>query len=256
MVYIHIMYTVGQLSKIAGITIRALRYYDKLGILKPSSIGGNGYRYYDDQNLIILQEIMLYRELDLSLEQIKNILGSRDFEVLPALLNHKENILNRIDRLNILVGTIDQTISHLKGEINMNKNQLFSGFSEEEQERYAAEAENLYDKETVRQSNRKWKSYSDQEKKRILDEGKAIYKEMVNEITAGPASSKVQALVERWRQHMNYFWTPDLDQLVGLAALYNDDPRFKANYDLMHPELASFMLKAVTYYVEKQKSTI
>lgn len=203
---------------------------------------------------MILQEIMLYRELDLSLGDIKKIITSEGFEVLPALQSHKRNILNRIERLNILLGTIDQTLSHINGEITMSRNQLFSGFSEEEQSRYAAEAENLYDKETVRSSNRKWQSYSEKEKKNILDEGNIIYEEMVLEIQAGPESSKVQSLIERWRQHMNYFWMPDLDQLIGLAALYNDDPQFKSKYDQLHPKLASFMLKAVTYYVEKQKS--
>ena len=87
----------------------------------------------------------------------------------------------------------------------------------------------------------------------ILAEGKQIYVEMIAAMPKGADSPEVQALVERWRKHMDYFWTPDLDQLLGLAEMYNSDERFKANYDQMHPKLAEFMLEAVKVYVEGKK---
>ena len=65
----------------------------------------------------------------------------------------------------------------------------------------------------------------------------------------GASSPEVQAVVERWRKHMDHFWTPSLEQLIALAGGYNDDPRFKANFDKMHPALAEFMREAVTVYV-------
>ena len=70
----------------------------------------------------------------------------------------------------------------------------------------------------------------------------------------GAASAEVQAIVGRWRKHMDYFWTPNLDQLNGLADLYNDDPRFKANYDKVDPRLAVFMREAVREYVRREKA--
>ena len=135
----------------------------------------------------------------------------------------------------------------------MNDKGLFAGFSEEEQEMYAAEAEQSYDAETVRESNRKWKAYSAAKKAAIMEEGKAIYTDMIAAMPKGAASRDVQAIVERWRKHMDYFWTPTLDQLLALANGYNEDLRFKANFDKMHPELAAFMREAVTAYVENQK---
>ena len=135
----------------------------------------------------------------------------------------------------------------------MSSKHIFSGFSEEQQEKYAIEAEKKYDPETVRASNRKWKSYSADEKKRILDEGRQVYVEMIAAMPKGPGSAEAQALVERWRKHMDYFWTPNLEQLLGLANGYNDDPRFKANFDKMNPKLAEFMLEAVKVYVAKRK---
>ena len=86
-----------------------------------------------------------------------------------------------------------------------------------------------------------------------MAEGKAIYMDMIAAMPKGAANKDVQAIVERWRRHMDYFWTPDLDHLLALANGYNDEPRFKANFDKMHPQLAEFMLEAVGIYVTNQK---
>jgi len=111
----------------------------------------------------------------------------------------------------------------------------------------------MYDPETVRASNKKWKGYSSEQKQNILDEGRQVYLDMLAVMPKGPASTEAQAIVERWRAHMDYFWTPNLEQLLGLANGYNDDPRFKANFDELHPDLAQFMKQAVEAYVAKHK---
>ena len=132
----------------------------------------------------------------------------------------------------------------------MDKANIFSGFTQEEEEFYTAEAEKLYDPETVRESSRKWKSYGSAGQKKILDEGKQIYLDMVSAMPLGPDSKEVQSLVGLWRRHMSYFWTPAVDQLVPLAEHYSADPRFKANFDAIHPKLAEFMGRAVKIYVK------
>jgi MerR family transcriptional regulator, thiopeptide resistance regulator len=253
MVYHVAMFTVKQLSKLAGVTPRTLHHYDAIGLLKPTRVGENGYRYYGDKSLLRLQQILLYRELDLPLDDIKKIVGRRDFDVLGALQSHKDALQNQITRLNRLLVTVDNTIQHLKGDKPMSDKGLFEGFSEEQQEKYALEAEQLYDPETVRESNRKWKAYSAAKKEAVLAEGKAVYVDMIAAMPKGADSAEVQAIVERWRKHMDYFWTPNLDQLLSLAEGYNNDPRFKANFDKMHPQLAGFMLEAVKVYVAKRK---
>ena len=135
----------------------------------------------------------------------------------------------------------------------MSPKGLFEGFSEEQQEEYARQAERIYDPETVRASNRKWKSYSPEQKKAILNEGRQIYLDMIAAMPKGAGSTEVQAIVERWRKHMDHFWTPDLDQLLGLASMYGSSPDFRANFDQMHPELADFMRRAVEIYVQNQE---
>ena len=246
------MLTVKQLSKLAGVTPRTLHHYDEIGLLKPARVGDNGYRYYGEESVLRLQQILFYRELGIPLEDIKKIMGRRDFDVMGALRSHKEALQKQVTRLNRLINTVDNTINHLKGNTIMSEKGLFEGFSEEEQEQYAAEAEELYG-ESVRESNRKWKAYPAAKKEAIMAEGKAVYSDMIAAMPKGAASQDAQVIVERWHRHLEYFWTPSLDQLLALANGYNDDPRFKANFDKMHPQLAEFMREAVKTYVANHK---
>jgi hypothetical protein len=130
---------------------------------------------------------------------------------------------------------------------------LFGSIDEQQMAAYADEAQQQYDAKTVKDSQRKWRSYSEQQKQAILDDGNQIYTEIVAVMAFGPESPKVQAVISRWRHHMAYFWTPRLDQLQGLADTYVQDPRFKANFDAFHPELAAFMGKAVSVYVRRHR---
>jgi DNA-binding transcriptional MerR regulator len=247
------MYTVKQLSTLAGVSARTLHYYDEIGLLKPESVGTNGYRYYGDDSLLRLQQILFYRELDLPLEDIKKIMGRRDFDILSALESHRKALRQRAERTERLIQTVDDTILHLKGKKEMSKKQLFEAFSEEQQEEYARQAEQMYDPAIVRASNKKWKAYSAAEKQNILDEGNKIYTDLLAAMPKGADSPDVQACVERWRRHMDYFWTPNLDQLLGLAEMYNTSPEFKANFDKIDPRLAEFMREAVKIYVKSKK---
>jgi MerR family transcriptional regulator, thiopeptide resistance regulator len=246
------MYTVKQLSKMAGVTARTLHYYDEIGLLKPGRIGENGYRYYSDESLLQLQQILLYREMDLPLDQIKHILQTRDFDLIHSLETHRYELKRKIIHLEELIATVDHTIEHLKGNKNMEPQKLFSGFSEEQQAEYEKEAMNLYDPKTVKESNQRWRKYSAEKKQQILDEGNLVYEAFLKAMPAGPASSEAQECVARWRSHIENFWSPRDEQLLGLADLYNDDPRFKKNYDRLDPNLAAFVREAVKVYVGRR----
>jgi len=246
------MFTVKQLSKMAGITPRTLHYYDEVNLLKPTTIGGNGYRYYDQNALLRLQQILLYREMDMPLEQIKAIMEREDFHVVDALVKHRIELKKQIERLQRLEATVDNTILHLKGKKEMSEPQFFTGFTDKQQEEYENEAMLKFDPEIVKDSNARWKRYSTEEKQRIGNEGNAIYADFVKAIPQGPSSPEAQDCVERWRSHMNYFWTPDLQQLLEIANGYVSDPRFKTNFDKIHPNLGMFIQEAVTVYAAKK----
>jgi DNA-binding transcriptional MerR regulator len=247
------MFTVKQLSKIAGITPRTLHYYDEIGLLKPARVGENGYRYYADESLLRLQQILFYRELDIPLENIKRIMGHPDFDLADALERHKAQLYKRIDHLERLVRTVEDTLEHLKGERTMSQKQLFEAFSDEQQAEYEKEAMEMYDPAIVKASIERYKKYTPAEKKRIQAEGNAVYLALLEAMPKGPESPEAQAAVEGWRRHMDYFWTPNGDQLLALAEGYNDDPRFKATFDKIDPNLAGFIREAVKVYVSGMK---
>lgn len=247
------MYTVKDLARLAGITPRTLHYYDEIGLLKPSQMGDNGYRYYGEESLLRLQQILLYRQLELPLDEIKKLMGRHDFDILKALEAHKLALKKKQAQLQEVETTVDKTIEYLKGKQKMDNKQLFIGLSKEQEEAYAKEAEQMYDPEIVRASNKRWQGYSEEKKAQVLKEAGKIYEDMAAAIPQGPASAAAQACVERWRKNMDNFWTPNLDQLQGLADLYNQDERFKANFDKVDVRLAEFFREAVKIYVAEQK---
>jgi len=237
----------------AGVTPRTLHYYDQIGLLEPTRIGDNGYRYYGEEALLRLQQVLLYRQLDMPLAQIQEILADSDFDVQGALQSHKEQLHRRIQQLERLVQTVDHTMLYLKGKMEMSGKQLFEAFSEQQQVEYEKEAMQMYDPEVVKASNAKWRSYTAEEKQRIGEEGNAAYQALLEAMPEGPASPAAQKGVELWRKHMDHFWTPDDELLLGLADLYNDDPRFKANFDKIDPGLAAFVREAVDVYVSNRR---
>lgn len=246
------VYTVKQLSDLAGVSVRTLHYYDEIGLLKPAQVGANGYRYYDEAAVFRLQQIMFYRELDIALEQIRDILDDQQFDLIAALRAHRQALEARARRLHDLIRTVDSTIMHVAGEVTMTKKRLFEAFSPQKQKQYEREARLQYGPELVNESIRRWNSYTPAQQQAIRDEGNRIYGEIADAIDAGkPAhSDDVQALMVRWHNHIRYFYEPTLDILRGLGDLYNDNPDFAANFRKMHPDLASYMREAVVQYVD------
>ena len=246
------MYAVKQLSDLAGVSVRTLHYYDEIDLLKPSAVSENGYRHYDEAAVLKLQQILFYREMGLGLLQIKDLLDSPNFDLVTALQSHREELQARIERLQALIHTVDSTILHLVGEIDMSKKQLFAGFSEEKQKQYEAEIANdpRYDQNKVKESQRNWKSYSTAQKEQIKAEGGAIYTDLIAVIDKGAASPEVQAIMARWHQHLRYFYEPTPEILRGLGQMYNQHPDFIANFQQMHPDLPAFLEQAVTHYCE------
>ena len=246
------MYAVKQLSDLAGVSVRTLHYYDEIDLLKPSAVSENGYRHYDEAAVLKLQQILFYREMGLGLLQIKDLLDSPNFDLVTALQSHREELQARIERLQALIHTVDSTILHLVGEIDMSKKQLFAGFSEEKQKQYEAEIANdpRDDQNKVKESQRNWKSYSTAQKEQIKAEGGAIYTDLIAVIDKGAASPEVQAIMARWHQHLRYFYEPTPEILRGLGQMYNQHPDFIANFQQMHPDLPAFLEQAVTHYCE------
>ena len=122
-------YTVKQLARISGVTVRTLHFYDEMALLKPAYTKANGYRFYQEPQLLMLQQILFYRELGFELKRISEILSQRKFEKLAALKSHRQVLEKNVTRTRTLIETIDKTIGHLKGGKRMKSEDLFKGFS-------------------------------------------------------------------------------------------------------------------------------
>jgi DNA-binding transcriptional MerR regulator len=247
-------YTVKQLAQIAGVSARTLHYYDEINLLKPDRHPGNGYRLYTWEAALRLQQILFLRELGLALEDIRLVLEQPGFDLLDALEQHRKALLERQERLGQLIHTVERTILHLKGNVEMESNELFQGFSEEEQEKYAEEARQRWGKDNVDESMRRWGSYSKEKQQAVLSEGGRIYQDIIALFDHRPDSPEVQACVARWHQNLRNFYEPTPEILRGLGDLYNDDPQFNATFVKMHPDLAPFMREAIRAYVDHMKT--
>lgn len=122
-------YTVKQVAALSGISVRALHFYDETDLLKPAYTGANGYRFYEEPQLLTLQQILFYRELGIELRQIRRLLGRPEFERVDALRSHRDALQERLARTRRLLETIDRTIDHLEGRAMMKDEQIFAGFT-------------------------------------------------------------------------------------------------------------------------------
>ena len=247
-------YTVKELSEIAGVSRRTLHYYDEIGLLKPTKVGRNRYRYYHEEALLRLQQILFFREMDFSLDDINEMMKRPDFNRLEMMKKHRTAIQKRVQRLTKLIQTLDQTILHLNGEINMTAKDLFTGFDEETQEAYAEEAARRWDPAKVKESTRRWKNYSAEKQASIIAAGNAINMDLLANMDKGHDSDEVQAIVGRWYDHIRNFYEPTLEIFRGLGQGYEEDPSFAAVYEKLHPDMPAFFHKAIDYYCNMREA--
>jgi DNA-binding transcriptional MerR regulator len=246
------VYTVKQLSELAQVSVRTLHYYDAIALLKPSKVGANSYRYYDDGALLRLQQILFYQEIGLELKQIKAILDSPDFDLVAALRSHRTVLQEKIKRMQSLVSTVDSTIMHLAGEVKMSDEQLFEGFSPEKQKHYERVARLQWGPEKVNESIKRWGSYTPAQQEAIRQEGGQVYLDLADALKAGKSTDceEVQAILVRWHNQFHYFYEPTLEIMNGLAEGYRTDPDFIAFFQKLHPNLPEYLGAAISQYVD------
>lgn len=247
---------VKEVAELVGVSVRTLHHYDQIGLLKPEFVSPAGYRLYTDHNLERLQQILFFKEIGFELHEIKEILDSPGFDRREALLTHRELLLEKKNRLEKIVHTVEKTIKAMEGEIIMDKKEMFSGFDmqeiEKHQARYAEEIRQKYgDSPAYQESMKKTAGYNKDDWARIMGETGRIYQTIADLMDKGPADPEVQQAVAEWRQHITdnfYNCTPEIFR--GLGDLYVDDPRFTANIDKMKPGLAEFLREAMHVYCD------
>jgi DNA-binding transcriptional MerR regulator len=246
--------TVRQLARLAGVSVRTLHHYDQIKLLKPSARTEAGYRLYGEADLLRLQQILFFKELDFSLAEIQTILDRPGFDQVEALRMHRRMLGERAERLARLLRTVDRTIAKLTGEDTMpvTDEELYEGFSPEEREQllgYEAEARERWG-EMAAESQRRVRQMSKAQWRAIRQEGDAITRRMAELMGRPVSDAEVQAAMARQHAWIENFYPCPAEIFRGLGQGYVDDPRFTAAYDKYRPGLAVFMRDAMAYYAE------
>ena len=241
------MKTVKQVADLTGLSVRTLHHYDTISLFKPSKYSESGYRLYSDEDLKILQQILFFKELDFPLKEIESIIKNPNFNREKALLNHKNLLTLKRNRLNKLIRLVDKT---LKGDDSMS----FSEFDESEieklQKEYADEAKEMYgNNDKYKTFQEKTKNYSKSDWADLYEKIEVIFKKFANVMDKGETSEKAQNLVKEWKNFISEnLYNCDSETLLGLSKLYIDDKRFTKNIDKHKDGLADFISKSIQIY--------
>jgi DNA-binding transcriptional MerR regulator len=251
-------YAVKKLADMSGVSVRTLHFYDELGLLKPAYIGANGYRFYEETQLLTLQQILFYRELGFELKRIKKILSRPDFDKVAALESHRKVLQKNLTNTRKLIQTIDKTIEHLKGTQKMKGQELFVGFDPKQQarhERYLIDRYGEGMKEGIAQSKQKVKNWT----KANWEKSGAAFDGICKDLVALmgrqlPGDSReVQEVIRRHYEWLKQFWTPTRESYAGHSQLLVDSDLRKA-YEAYDPRLPEFAAAAMKVFAERELS--
>ena len=244
-------WTVGETARLAKVSVRTLHHYDHIGLLNPSARTAAGYRQYGEADLLRLQQILFFKELDFPLADIQAILDQPGFDQVQALHDHQRLLQQEADRLGRLLNTIEKTISRLtEDNMSMTDEELYEGFTPEQIERYAREVNERYDPKIVAESNRRVRNMSKAQWQTVKAEGDAVAQQLAGLMDKQPSDAAVQAAIARHYAWVDNFWHPTAESYRGLGQGYAEHPEFRAFYEKYRPGLADFLRAAMTYYAD------
>lgn len=247
-------YSINALAKLAGVSVRTLHFYDEKKLLTPRRISSNGYRVYGEKEVDALQQILFYRELGLSLDEISRIMHARNYDGTSALSQHLTALITKRDRLDLVIANVEKTILSLKGEITMSDKEKFEGFKknliDENEKKYGKEIRTLFGDQAIDDSNAKLMGLTPEqyaeEQDLSLEINQTLKQALEQGDPAGELAQKVCGMHKKW---LCFFWKKySREAHMGLAQAYVDDPRFRKYYDDIAPGCAEFLRDAIMIY--------
>jgi MerR family transcriptional regulator, thiopeptide resistance regulator len=242
-------FTVGEVANLAGVSVRTLHHYDELGLVVPSERSEAGYRLYTHTDLEVLQQVLVYRELEFGLDQIHKIVSDPSFDRARALFEQRDLIEAKVERDKALLDLIEMTILSMEGGMNMSKEDMFEVFGDFDPDEYQEEVQQRWgETDAYQESNRRTKSYTKSDWARYKAESDANAAAMVAVFDTGAAPDSPEAmdiaeearlLIDRW------FYPLSREMHLGLGEMYIADPRFKANYEKHREGLAQWFRDAI-----------
>ncbi|MCB0636507.1 MAG: MerR family transcriptional regulator [Lewinella sp.] len=248
-------YSVKEVADMSGVSVRTLHYYDQIGLLRPGARSEAGYRSYGETELLRLQQILFYKELGFSLQEIRVILDDPAFDLIAALEAHRQALTSRQQRLSRLLATIEHTIDHLKnGDVMKKPEMLYEGLPKEVGTTYRREAMEKYGEKTVTRSEAELMKLGKEGFAQLQAEFQGVNDELFALRGEAPDSQPVQAAIARHYACIRQFWgttgSADMqaEAYAGLGELYVSDERFTRVKGEPQPAFARFLAAAMGHF--------
>lgn len=244
-------YSINKLAKLAGITARALRYYDEIGLLSPQRVSSNGYRVYSQSEVDLLQQILFYRELGVPLDEIKNIVLSKNYDGFAALQEHLSALKAKKERIELLIANVEKTIAASRGDIKMSDKDKFDGFKkkmiEENEQQYGKEIRERFGDVLIDDSKTKMMGLTIEQYEEVQKLSLQINESLKIAFEQGdPSGELAQQVCTLHKEWLGYFWNHySKEAHLGLAQAYVADPRFKKYYDDIEQGCAEFLFESL-----------
>jgi len=249
------MYYIKELSKLAGVSTRTIRHYDDIGLLKPAYLTEAGYRVYTNNEILLLQQIMLYKEMAMKLSDIKLVISNPIFDVKDALYNHLDSLIINKERTEKMIKTVENTIYNMESGETMSDNSKFEGFKKEliveNEKMYGKEMVEKYEDQFVKDSYKKFKKMSKYE----YEQTKLLEIRLNNTIKdalllGDPSSDKAQLACKLHKEWIMKYWPSySKEAHLGLVEMYNSDDRFKSYYEKIGEGATKLLLDAMIIYL-------
>ncbi len=244
---------VKEVADLVGISVRTLHHYDEIGLLVPNETTDAGYRMYSEEDLETLQQILFFKELGFPLKKIKDILMSPLFDRQEALELQRKVLIEKRNRLDKMLVTIERTIKHTKGEIHMSNKEKFEGFDFSKNP-YEQEARERWGDEAVNRANQNINGLLKEQQEEIQKKCEDIYRELASLRHESPTNDDAQVAIKKWYDLLNNnFGNYSYDAFKGLGQLYVADERFTKNIDQYGEGLAQFMCDAMGAFADKNQ---
>jgi MerR family transcriptional regulator, thiopeptide resistance regulator len=248
-------YTVKQLARLSGVSVRALHHYDEIGLLKPAFLGENRYRYYGREELLRLQDILFHRELGVPLQEIGRLLEHDGRDRLTILSHHREMLAERLERSRQLLTTIDRTIAELNGAGTMKDSEIYAGFSPEKQAEHEQWLVGKYGgamQAEIDRGKARLADMSEEQRKAALAEGAAAEDALVEDFKRGlaPDNSQVEPSIARHHAWITSMWGRACAPVAyaGLTDLYLSHPGFIVRYEARAAGFTDWLAAAMKAY--------
>ena len=246
------IYSIHELSTIAGVRARTLRYYDEISLLKPLYVNEAGYRFYGEEEVLLLQQILFYKERGFDLKEIKQMIYQKDFDIMDALKSHLLALTKQREHVDSLIRTVNQTILQMKGEREMSDLEKFEAFKEnlvkENKKKYGEEVRKKYGEEEAKACDQKLLNMSEAEYKRFKNLEEDIKRRLEKAVKTGcrPDGREAEEIVSLHKEWLSMTWKKYTKEAHrGVAEMYVCDERFRMYYDEKEAGCAEFLRDAV-----------